>query len=125
MPNTLKSAQRVYEHPELRAQDLMDAFANPNIKAIISTIWWEESIRILPYIDFEIIKNNPKIFMWYSDSTITHFICQKAGLISFYGPSIMTWFWENTGMFPYMVEHVRKTLFSNTPIWILQPNSDG
>jgi muramoyltetrapeptide carboxypeptidase LdcA involved in peptidoglycan recycling len=125
MPNTLLSAQRVYEHPELRAKDLMDAFANPDIKAIISTIWGEESIRILPYIDFEIIRNNPKIFMWYSDSTITHFICQKAGLVSFYGPSIMAWFGENTGMFPYMIEYVRKSLFSKNPMGVIQPNSDG
>ncbi len=125
MNNTLQSAQRVYEHPELRAQDLMDAFADPNIKAIISTIWWEESIRILPYINFDIIRKNPKIFMWYSDSTITHFICQKAGLVSFYGPSIMAWFWENTGMFPYMIDYVRRALFSNNPMEVLQSNSDG
>lgn len=125
MNHTLQSAQQIYEHPELRAKDLMDAFADPNIKAIISTIWWEDSIRILPYIDFEIIKNNPKIFLWYSDSTITHFICHKADLVSFYGPSIMAWFWENTGMFPYMVNSVRKALFSNNPIWVVQPNADG
>ena len=125
MNHTLQSAQWVYEHPELRAQDLMDAFANPDIKAIISTIWWEESIRILPYIDFDIIKNNPKIFMWYSDSTITHFICQKASLVSLYGPSIMAWFAENKWMFPYMIDYVRKVLFSNTPLWLLQTNTDG
>ncbi len=123
MNHTLQSAQRVYEHPELRAQDLMDAFANPDIKAIISTIWWEESIRILPYIDFDIIRNNPKIFLWYSDSTITHFICQKAGLVSFYGPSIMAWFGENTGIFPYMAEYVQKSLFSPDPIGFLTPNT--
>jgi muramoyltetrapeptide carboxypeptidase LdcA involved in peptidoglycan recycling len=56
----------------------MAAFKDPNIKAIISTIGGEESIRILPYIDFELIKNNPKIFMGYSDTTVSHFICQKA-----------------------------------------------
>lgn len=123
MKHTLSDPQRVYEHPEARAQDLMDAFADPNIKAIISTIWGEESIRILPYIDFEIIKNNPKIFLWYSDSTITHFICHKAGLVSFYGPSIMAWFAENTGIFPYMAEYIQKSLFSPDPIWVLTPNT--
>jgi muramoyltetrapeptide carboxypeptidase LdcA involved in peptidoglycan recycling len=56
----------------------MDALKDPSIKAIISSIGGEESIRLLPYIDFDVIKNNPKIFMGYSDSTITHFMFRKA-----------------------------------------------
>lgn len=124
MTHTLANPERIYDHPEARAQDLMDAFSDPKIKGIISTIGGEESIRILPYIDFDIIRNNPKIFLWYSDSTITHFICQKAWLVSFYGPSIMAWFGENTGMFPYMVDAVRKALFSNKPLWVLEENQE-
>lgn len=122
MEHTLDNAQEVYAHPEQRAKDLMNAFKNPNIKAIISTIWGEDSIRMLPYIDFDVIKNNPKIFLWYSDSTITHFMCYKAWIVSFYWPSIMAWFGENKGLFPYMVEYVRKALFTHEPIGIIQPN---
>jgi muramoyltetrapeptide carboxypeptidase LdcA involved in peptidoglycan recycling len=121
---TLKDPQRIYEHPEARAEDLIDAFKDPSIKAIISSIWWEESIRLLPYIDFDVIRNNPKIFMWFSDSTITHFFCHKAWIVSFYWPAIMAWFWENCWLFPYMVNSVRKTLFSNDVIWELTPNTD-
>lgn len=122
---TLSDSDFVYNHPELRAQDLMDWFANLEVDAIISTIGWDESIRMLPYIDFGIIKNNPKIFLWYSDSTVTHFICQKAWLVSFYGPSIMAGFGENTWMFPYMIDFVKKTIFSNNTIWLIKPNMDG
>ncbi len=50
---------------------------------------------MLPYIDFDVIRNNPKVFIGYSDTTITHFICYKAGIVSFYGPSIMAGFGEN------------------------------
>ncbi len=50
--------------------------------------------------------------MGYSDTTIAHFMCLKAGLRSFYGPSIMAGFAENCGIFPYMEQSVRKTLFS-------------
>jgi muramoyltetrapeptide carboxypeptidase LdcA involved in peptidoglycan recycling len=78
MDHTRKSAEYVYQNPEKRAQDLMEAFLDPSIDAIISTIGGDDSIRIVPYIDFEIIRNNPKIFLGYSDSTITHFICYKA-----------------------------------------------
>ena len=63
--------------------------------------------------------------MGYSDSTVTHFACLKAGLSSFYGPSIMSDFGENGGLFPYMVESLRKTLFESQPIGALSPNMDG
>ena len=58
---TLKDREWIYNHPELRAKDLMDALKDPSIKAIISSIGWEESIRLVPYIDFDVIKNNPKL----------------------------------------------------------------
>ena len=120
----LESTEWIYNHPKERADDLMKAFQDPKIKAIISTIWWDESIRILPYIDFDVIKNNPKIFMWYSDTTISHFICRKAWIMSFYGPAIMAWFAENVGMFDYMVDSVRNILFSSNTVWEIIPNRD-
>ena len=122
---TLKDREWVYNHPELRAKDLMDALKDPSVKAIISSIGWEESIRLLPYIDFDVIKNNPKIFMGYSDSTITHFMFHKAWVVSFYWPAIMAWFGENWWLFPYMVNSVKKTIFSNEVIWEIKPNEDG
>lgn len=122
---TLQSPERVYTHPEARAEDLMSAFKNPEVKAIFSTIWWEESIRILPYIDFNVIRENPKIFMWFSDSTITHFICQKVWLLSFYWPSIMAWFAENGWMFDYMITSVKKMLFESHNHLEFLPNSGG
>jgi muramoyltetrapeptide carboxypeptidase LdcA involved in peptidoglycan recycling len=103
----------------------MSWFNNKEVKAIVSTIGGEESIRILPYIDFDIIKNNPKIFMGYSDTTISHFICQKAWMVSFYWPAIMAWFGENGWLFPYMVDSVKRTLFSHETIWEIKPNIES
>lgn len=119
---TLMPPDRIYSNPKARAEDLMNAFKNPEIKAIISSIWWEESIRMLPYIDFDVIKNNPKIFMGYSDTTISHFICQKAWLVSFYGPAIMSGFWENWWLFPYMIDSINKVLFSSDTVGEILPN---
>lgn len=113
MENTLKGAEFIYRHPEKRAEDLMKAFSDPSIKAIFSIIGGSESVRMLPYIDYNIIKNNPKIFIGYSDTTVTHFICLKAGISSFYGASILAEFAENVGIFPYTKEWIQKTLFSN------------
>ncbi len=115
----------LYKNPKARADDLMAAFVDPSIRAIISTIGGDESIRILPYIDLDVIRSNPKIFMGYSDTTITHFACIRAGLASFYGPSIMAGFGENGGLFPYLTRSVRQTLFSAVPVGEVLPNRDG
>jgi muramoyltetrapeptide carboxypeptidase LdcA involved in peptidoglycan recycling len=124
-PHALRDPDWIAHNPRARADDLMASFDDPSIKAIISMIGGEDSIRILPYLDLDVIRANPKIFMGYSDTTITHFACWKSGLGSFYGPSFMAGFAENGGMFPYMVEAVRKTLFSAQPIGELSPNKDG
>lgn len=116
MPNTLKGSEFIYNNPQKRAEDLMMAFADKSIKAIFSCIGGEESIRMLPYIDFDVIKNNPKIFMGYSDTTTIHLICLKAGISSFYGPSVLNEFAENVKMHDYTVKHINKTLFSNEVI---------
>lgn len=122
MPNTLKGTQYIYEHPEKRAEDLMQAFADPTIKGIFSCIGGDESVRLLPYIDYEVIRNNPKVFMGYSDTTVTHFICRKAGLASFYGPAILSDFAENVEMFDYTKHWLKKALFETEPIGNIEPS---
>ena len=124
MPNALKGSKYLYEHPEARAKDLMDAFEDKNIKAIFSMIGGDDTIRLIPYIDYNIIKNNPKIFMGYSDTTINHFMLYKAGVVSYYGPSILAEFAENVKMHEYTEEYVWRTLFSDeevviesSPLW--------
>lgn len=114
MPNALKGIDYLYNHPEDRAKDLMDAFKDNSIKAIICAIGGDDTIRLLPYIDYDVIKNNPKIFMGYSDSTVNHFMMNKAGLVSFYGPSIMCEFGEYVKMFDYTKEAFKNILFEDS-----------
>lgn len=125
MAHTLKSPDWLHRNPQARAEDLMVAFADPSIKGIFATIGGDDSIRILPWLDLDIICANPKIVLGYSDSTVIHLACYKAGLGSFYGPSIMAGFAENGGMFPYMVESVRRTLFVADPPGTIAPNFGG
>lgn len=120
MPNTLKGTEYIYNNPEARAKDLMMAFEDKSIKAIFTCIGGEESIRMLPYINFETIRDNPKIFMGYSDTTVTHMICVKAGISSFYGPSVLAEFAENVQIFDYTAHWINKVLFSNETIGEVQ-----
>jgi muramoyltetrapeptide carboxypeptidase LdcA involved in peptidoglycan recycling len=123
--NALKSADWLYKNPQARADDLMEAFADPSVKAIISTIGGDDSIRTLPFIDLSVLTNNPKIFLGFSDTTITHLACYKAGLTSFYGTSLLVGFAENGGMLPYEVADLKRTLFSPDPIGIIPQNTTG
>jgi muramoyltetrapeptide carboxypeptidase LdcA involved in peptidoglycan recycling len=125
MPNTLKDADWLSRNPQARADDLMQAFADPSIKGIFTTIGGDDSIRLLPFMDLNLIRTHPKIFIGYSDTTISHLVCYQAGLVSFYGPSIMAEFAENGGMFPYMVQSVQKTIFSGEVIGEIKASTDG
>ena len=118
MPNALKGSKYLYEHPEARAKDLMDAFCDKEVKAIISMIGGDDTIRLLPYIDYDIIKNNPKIFMGYSDTTVNHFMMYKAGLTSYYGPAVLSEFAENGKMHNYTEKYIWETLFNSDEIII-------
>lgn len=112
-------------HPEDRAADLMEVLKDPSIHGIISTIGGDDSIRMLPFLDLSVIRENPKVFLGYSDSTITHFAFLKAGVTSFYGPSLMAGFDENGGLPPYMAESVRQVLFTAAQSLLISPNSGG
>lgn len=111
MPNALKGSEYLDKHPEARTSDLMEAFKNKEIKGIISIIGGDDTVRLLPYIDYEVIKNNPKIFMGYSDTTVNHFMMYKAGLISYYGPAVLSEFGENNKMHDYTVKYINEVLF--------------
>ena len=112
-------------NPQARANDLMEAFSDQSIKAIISIIGGTDSNKLIPFIDYNVIRANPKIFMGFSDSTIVHYMCLKAGLGSFYGPSIMAGFAENSRLLTYTQDSVSRTLFNTKHIGEILPNQEG
>lgn len=113
MPHTLASPEWIAANPEARAQDLMGAFADPSINGIIAAIGGDDSIRLMPYLNLDVMRSNSKVFLGFSDTTSLHLACYTAGLTSFYGPSILAGFAENCVMHQYTVDAVRKALFSN------------
>lgn len=72
-----------------RASDLMKMFSNPKVKAIFCVRGGYGTARLLPLLDFAVIRRNPKIFVGYSDITSLHCaLLLKANLISFHGPML-------------------------------------
>ena len=71
-----------------RASDLNAMFADPEVKAVICIRGGSGAARILPLIDYDLIRKNPKPLLGYSDITaLHHAIYAKTGLITFHGPN--------------------------------------
>jgi muramoyltetrapeptide carboxypeptidase LdcA involved in peptidoglycan recycling len=114
-PNARRDNAWLHDNPQARADDLHWALANDEVAGIVATIGGEESIRTVPHLDLGLIRQHPKVFLGFSDPTIQHLVNRKAGLISFYGPSVMTDFAENGGIHPFVEAAVRAALFDTEP----------
>lgn len=100
-----------------RIEDIHDAFLDTNVKAIIPVIGGWNCNQLLRYIDWGVIKNNPKIFCGYSDTTaLNNAIFTKTCLISYSGPAYSTFGQEL--YFDYTLEYFKKCLFSEDPFEI-------
>lgn len=115
-PGTRRSEADLRADPAGRAADLNAAFADESIAAIIASIGGDDSARILPYLDAELIRNNPKVFMGYSDTTTQLLFAHLLGLVTFNGPSVMAGF-AQSAHFPAFARHVRSILFDPTPTY--------
>jgi len=82
--------------PEKRAEDINNFFKDKKIKAIIASQGGDTSEELLPFVDFEIIKKNPKILLGISDITVLlNAINTKTGLITFHGNDVKYGFGRN------------------------------
>ncbi|MBD3329849.1 LD-carboxypeptidase, partial [Candidatus Dojkabacteria bacterium] len=76
---------------EKRVDDIHWAFSDPDISAIFTVIGGFNSNQLLDYIDWDLIKANPKVFCGFSDITIlNNSIYAKTGLVNYYGPHYST-----------------------------------
>ena len=84
---------------EERLDDLHAAFANPAVDAILCTRGGWGSAELLPHLDVELIRTNPKPFLGYSDHTSLHgWLRDRAGLVSFHAPMCAADFARDEGV---------------------------
>jgi muramoyltetrapeptide carboxypeptidase len=103
---------------ESRIEDLHDAFHDPEVKAVFSVIGGFNCNQLLKYIDWDLIKKNPKVFCGYSDITaLNNAIFAKTGLVNYSGPAYAT-FGEKSG-FDYTLDYFKKCLLSEEPFEIV------
>ena len=122
MPTTRLSPDDLMRDPQRRAADLNDAFADPEVHAIVATIGGTESARILRYLDVDTIRANPKVFMGYSDTIAQLAFVHQLGLVTFQGPAVMAGFAQLEN-FPEAQRHIRSVLFDPQDTYTYQPYS--
>jgi len=92
-----------------RVSDLHQAFKDKKVKAILTVIGGFNSNELLPYIDYKLIKNNPKILCGYSDITaLSNAITAKTGLVTYSGLHFSTWAMKKG--FEYNLDYFNKCL---------------
>ena len=111
-PSARSEVSFLATHPEARAKDINDAFADTSVKAIIASTGGDDSIRILPFLNKNVIANNPKILMGYSDTTTLLSFINQLGMVTFHGPSIMSGFSQTKSLPQDFTLHIQQMLFS-------------
>ena len=128
LPHALKGIQYLDEHPEKRAEDLLEAFRDPEIDLILCAIGGDDTYRLAPYL-FEhgelAAALRPKPFLGFSDTTVNHFMLHKLGLPSFYGQSLLADLCElDRDMLPHTRRYFEELIKTGTiravtpsPLW--------
>jgi muramoyltetrapeptide carboxypeptidase LdcA involved in peptidoglycan recycling len=98
--------------PRDRARDVEAAFADRTIKAVITSIGGDDQIRILPYLDRDLLAANPKPFFGYSDNTNLIVYLWNTGLVGYYGSSVMYHLGRPGALHPLSTDSLRAALFT-------------
>ncbi|WP_400245749.1 S66 peptidase family protein [Niallia sp. JL1B1071] len=94
---------------EHRIEDIHDAFRDKKVKGILTVIGGFNSNELLPYLDYDLIKNNPKILCGYSDITaLATAITIKTDLITYSGPHFSSF--QMDKLQEYQTEYFQKCL---------------
>jgi muramoyltetrapeptide carboxypeptidase len=101
-----------------RAADINQFFADKSVNAVIPIRGGWGAARLLPYLDFDVIRRNPKILMGYSDITaLLNPIYAKTGLITFHGP-LGSGRWD-----AYSLDWVKRVLFDGEAVTFTNPRT--
>ncbi|MFC6617607.1 LD-carboxypeptidase [Deinococcus radiophilus] len=122
-PNAFRGPDYLYANPQARADDLHWALTNPEIDGMVSIIGGDDSIRLLPYLDLALIRAHPKVFLGYSDATVTLTQFLRAGVMAYHGPAVLTDLAENGGIHPYVAQSLRQA-FGGKPMTSPLPGVD-
>jgi muramoyltetrapeptide carboxypeptidase LdcA involved in peptidoglycan recycling len=102
---------------ESRLLDLHDAFRDPDVDGILTAIGGYNSNQLIDHIDYELIKQNPKVICGFSDiTTLNNAIFAHTGMVTYYGPHFSSWAMQHG--FEYSQEHFVKATMGDADFTI-------
>lgn len=104
-----------------RAADLNAAFADPSIRAVLATIGGEDQITVVPHLDPELIRSDPKPFLGYSDNTNLLNWLWTTGVAGFYGGSVQVQLGAGPDLDPIHRAALRAALITGERLEITEP----
>jgi len=112
-PVEYPTTRKMGSTPQERADDIHAAFADPDVKAVIASIGGEDQITVLPLLDRELIRANPKPFFGMSDNTNLLMYLRNAGIIAYHGATVMCELGRPGAMHPQTADSLRAALFTS------------
>jgi len=101
-PHALQSKGYVSGTIDERIDDIHNMFLDSEVKMIMCITGGNNSNQLIKHLDYDLIKNHPKIFIGYSDITVLHYaLYSQANLATYYGPCAMTQFGEHPKILDY------------------------
>jgi muramoyltetrapeptide carboxypeptidase len=108
---------------EARAHDITAAFADPDVDAIVTMRGGTGGWRMVPHVDYDVVRANPKLFTGYSDITALHLaIGSMADLVTFYGPSASSFI--GRGASQYTLRHFLRAACDPAPLGEVEKDPD-
>lgn len=89
-PTAERDTDWLYDHPAARAEDIHDAFRDPDVRGVFAVLGGNDQIRIRSHLEPDVLREHPTRFFGTSDNTHLHNELWKAGIQSFYGGTLMT-----------------------------------
>lgn len=121
VPVEFPTTRRAGASAEDRARDVSAAFADPTIRAIIATVGGDDQITVVPHIDRDAVRADPKPFLGYSDNTNLHHLLWGLGVPSFYGGSTQVHLGPGPGVDEIHRQSLRAALLEGGRIELTDP----
>ncbi len=116
VPVEYPTTRRLHASPRERAADLMAAFADPTVRAVMATIGGDDQLTVLPFLDPAVVTADPKPFFGYSDNTNLLNWLWRAGVAAYHGGSTMVHLARAGGVHPVSGGSLRAALFSRADL---------
>lgn len=112
-PVEYPTTRKMGSTPQERADDIHAAFADPDVKAVMASIGGDDQITVLPFLDRELIRANPKPFFGMSDNTNLLAYLYNTGIVGYHGATVMTALGRPGAMDPLTADSLRAALFTS------------